>query len=197
MEHIEVWRGSFGDPVPAAGPFVGVRSGRVVAYEFLLPDAFVPWPDRTRLERVFVIVDLGISMAKPCWRQRTTGAGDVILGIDHDQPEPSTWYIDLIDVTDEGDRLYFRDLYIDVMVPTDGRHYRMLDLDEFADAMDAGDLPTDVAIDGLRRWQRFLDEFLHRERDPRPSWTDFPPALLNELAALPAPLASPIGAESG
>jgi predicted RNA-binding protein associated with RNAse of E/G family len=81
----------------------------------------------------------------------------------------------------------FRDLWIDVMVPTDGRHYRMLDLDEFADAVDQRLLPLEVALDGLRRWQRFLDEFLHHERDPRASWTDFPPAVFDDLAALPGP----------
>lgn len=97
------------------------------------------------------------------------------MGIDHDQPSPNTWYIDLLDVAEEDGRLMFRDLWIDVMVPTDGRHYRMLDLDEFADAVEQRLLPLEVALDGLRRWQRFLDEFLHHERDPRATWTDFRP----------------------
>jgi hypothetical protein len=70
----------------------------------------------------------------------------------------------------------------------DGRHQRMLDLDEFADAIEAGDLPLGVAIDGLRRWQRFLDTYVHHDRDPRAAWTNFPPAQISELAALAAPL---------
>jgi len=165
-----------------------------VAYEFVLPDQFIPWPGLDRLERAYVLLDLGISMSKPGWRRMVTEAGDVILGIDHDQAEPRTWYIDLIDVADDEGRLIFRDLWIDVMVPTDGRHYRMLDLDEFADAVDQQELPLAVATDGLRRWQRFLDEFLHHERDPRGTWTDFPPAVFNDLRALPAPFAlSPTG----
>lgn len=190
MEHVHVWRGKCGDPVPPDGPLQGVRSGRAVAYEFLLPDRFIPWPGRTRLERAYVLLDLGISMSFPCWQQLVTETGEAVRGIDNDQATPSTWYVDLIHVSDEDGRLYFRDLWIDVMVPTDGRHYRMLDLDEFADAIDAKDLPLRVATDGLRRWQRFLDEFLHHERDPRGTWTDFPPAVFNDLAALPAPLAA-------
>lgn len=80
------------------------------------------------------------------------------------------------------------DLYVDVLVPVDGRHQRLLDLDEFADAIEAGSLDVGAAIDGLRRWQRFLDRHLHADRDPAERWTDFPPQRPRELAALPAPL---------
>jgi hypothetical protein len=83
-----------------------VRSDDTVAYEFRLPDRFEPWPGRTLLERVFVLLDLDIG----------------------------------------------------------------------------------TAVDGLRRWQRFLDRHLHAARDPNGQWTDFPPRRLRELAALPAPL---------
>ena len=100
------------------GPLPGVRSGDVLAYEFELSARFTPWPGRTLLERVFVL----------------------------------------------------------------------LDLDEYADAMAAGLLDTGVAIDGLRRWQRFLDRHLHANRDPQDEWTDFPPRRLRDLAALPVPL---------
>jgi hypothetical protein len=79
-------------------------------------------------------------------------------------------------------------LYIDVLVPTDGRHQRLLDLDEFADAIDAGQLDVGTAVDGLRRWQLFLDRHWHAARDPHGQWTDFPPRRLRELAGLPAPL---------
>src|SRR5215472_6582270 len=89
-------------------------------------------------------------------------------------------------LTDVGVGLSFPPWHL--MVPTDGRHQRMLDLDEFADAIEAGDLPVGVAIDGLRRWQRFLDTYVHHDRDPRAAWTNFPPAQISELAALAAPL---------
>ena len=101
------------------------------------------------------------------------------------EPRPGRTRLHL---TDRGAEVIARDLYIDVMIPTDGRHQRLLDLDEFAEAIEAGDLPADVAIDGLRRWQRFLDQHVHRDRDPSARWPDFPPQAIESLAALPAPL---------
>lgn len=119
-------------------------------------------------------------MARPAWRPRH--------GPDRDKSEPDTWYVDLVHVTTGPDSIIIRDPYIDVLVPVDGRHQRLLDLDEFADAIEAGQLDVGTAIDGLRRWQRFLDRHLHAARDPAGRWTDFPPRRLRELAALPAPL---------
>jgi hypothetical protein len=188
MESVKVWHGGFGDPVPLNGPFPGVRSGNAVAYEFALPQRFQPRPGRDRLDRVFMLTDLGVSMAQPYWLRERRADGTIVQGIDAAPGVSTTWYVDLLEVTDRGDEIIARDLYIDVMVPTDGRHYRMLDLDEYADAMEAGQMPAEVAIDGLRRWQRFLDSHLHRDRDPRGDWTDFPPAAIADLAALPSPL---------
>jgi predicted RNA-binding protein associated with RNAse of E/G family len=56
-------------------------------------------------------------------------------GVDPDHQTPA-WYVDLMHMTDRGGELVARDLYIDVMIPTDGRHQRLLDLDEFADAIE-------------------------------------------------------------
>ncbi len=187
MRHVEVWRGAHGDPVPPFGPLPGIRIGDTLAYEFQLPDRFVSWPGRTLLERVFVLLDLGVSMARPCWRRMRTPDGDV-NGIDAGLLKPTTWYVDLIQVTHTEDRIILRDLYIDVMVPTDGRHQRMLDLDEFADAIEQGRLDTATAVDALRRWQHFLDRHLHDGRDPAAEWTDFPPQRVRALSALPGPL---------
>jgi hypothetical protein len=180
MEQVEVWRGRHGDPVPLFGPLPGVRSGDVLAYEFQLPAQYIPWPGGTLLERTFVLLDLGVSMALPAWRANAA--------VSREDSGPGTWYVDLVHVTARPGSVIVRDLYIDVMVPTDGRHQRLLDLDEYADAMEAGQLDAAVAVDGLRRWQRFLDRHLHAARDPQDGWTDFPPQRLGELAALPAPL---------
>jgi hypothetical protein len=188
MEPVAVWRGAYGDPVPLFGPLPGVRSGQVIAYEFALPERFEPRPGRTRLERVFILADLGVSMAMPCWQAATAADGTRFAGVDAALADSSTWYVDLLHLTDRGAEVIARDLYIDVMIPTDGRHQRLLDLDEFAEAIEAGDLPADVAIDGLRRWQRFLDQHVHRDRDPSARWPDFPPQAIESLAALPAPL---------
>ncbi|MGW6932143.1 DUF402 domain-containing protein [Lentzea sp. NPDC054927] len=173
MERIEVWRESL-------GPLPGVRDGDVLAYEFQLPDRFEPWPGGTLLERVFVLLDLGVSMSVPAWqRARRTDRSDA---------GPTTWYVDLVALEEKPGAVIVRDLYADVVVPVDGRHQRMLDLDEYADAIESGELSVVDAIDGLRRWQRFLDLHLHSEREPRGEWTDFPPRRLNALMALPAPL---------
>jgi hypothetical protein len=188
MERIEVWRGAHGDPVPLFGPLPGVRQDHTIAYEFQLPDRFVPWPGRGLLERVFVLLDLGVSMSLPAWR--------ATAGVDRTKEGPTSWYVDLVHVTTEQEKVVVRDLYLDVLVPTDGRHQRLLDLDEYADAIEAGQLDLPTAIDGLRRWQRFLDCHLHAARDPHDTWTDFPPRRLRDLAALPSPLGPVVTAPS-
>ncbi|MFD5243608.1 DUF402 domain-containing protein [Amycolatopsis sp. NPDC058340] len=180
MEKVEVWRGAHGDPEPLFGPLPGIRQGDTLAYEFRLPDSFVPWPGGTLLERVFVLLDLGVSMSMPAWRSTA--------GIDRVESGPTTWYVDLVHVSIAEKSITVRDLYADVLVPTDGRHQRLFDLDEFADAIETGQLDLATAVDGLRRWQRFLDRHLHATRDPSDKWTDFPPRRLRDLAALPSPL---------
>jgi hypothetical protein len=192
VERVQVWRGVHGDPVPLFGPLPGVRAGDTLAYEFELPARFIPWPRRTPLERVFVLLDIGVSMSLPPWRRMRTINGGSTPGVDADHDAATSWYVDLVDVTVDHGTIIVRDLLLDVIVPTDGRHHRLLDLDEYADAIAAGQLPIDVAVDGLRRWQQFLDRHLHADRDPRHGWTDFPPQRIGELAALPAPLGPPV-----
>lgn len=184
IERVEVWRGSHRNPDVLFGPLPGFQHENVVAYEFLLPERFEPWPGRTRLERTFVLLDLGVSFANPCWQRDRRSDGTVI---EVDPQGRDSWYVDLVTVEARGDRFTFRDLYIDVMVPMDGRSYRMLDLDEYADALAEGTVSREVAIDGLRRWQRFLDRHLHAERWPPATWSDFPPQAIRPLAELPAP----------
>jgi Protein of unknown function (DUF402) len=184
---VEVMRGRHGQE-RLFGPLPGVRHAGVVAYEFELPDSFEPWPGRTLLERTFVLLDLGVSFANPCWVRHAKPDG----AVDDRQAEGNdTWYVDLVTVEQREDRYIFRDLFIDVVVPMDGRHYRMLDLDEFADAIDNGSLRVEQATDALRRWQRFLDRHLHAERAPVTNWTDFPPAAILPLLELP-PFAEPV-----
>src|SRR5207253_8362002 len=147
-----------------------------------LPDSFEPWPGRTLGERTFVLLELGVSFANPCWARHVKPDGTVV---DRGAEGSGTWYVDLVTVEQHGDRYIFRDLFIDIVVPMDGRHYRMLDLDEFADAIDNGSLTIEHATDALRRWQRFLDRHLHAERAPVENWTDFPPAAIHPLLELP------------
>jgi hypothetical protein len=124
---------------------------------------------------VYVLLDVGVQLSNPPY-----WCG----------PDGNCWYVDLVTISGDDDRLTIWDLYVDLIVATDGRPYRMLDLDEFAAAVQDGALSWPDAVDGLRRWQRFLDRYLHRERFPAAGWTDFPPAAIKPLTALPAPLSA-------
>ena len=107
-----MWRGRHGDPVPLFGPLPGICEGDVLDYEFELSSRLTAWPGRTRLERVFVLPDLGVSMSLPAWRPSA--------GADRDRGGPVTWYVDLVYVKARPGSVIVRDLYIDVLVPTDG-----------------------------------------------------------------------------
>lgn len=189
VERVAVIRGTHRVPAFQFGPLPGFRLGDVVAYEFELPKRYEPWPGRTRLERTFVLLDVGVSFANPCWAREMKPDGSVV---DADPHGRDWWYVDLVAVDVQQNRYTFRDLYLDVIVPTDGRHYRMLDLDEYADALADGTLSLDIAIDGLRRWQRFLDQYLHADREPAAAWSDFPPASIRHLFEMDAPFATPV-----
>jgi hypothetical protein len=176
-QRVDVWRSKHDTPENLFGPLPGLRVDNVVAYEWALPERFVPAPGRASVERTFVLLDVGVSFANPIW---FTGQ------------EADTWYVDLITTDQSGDQYTFRDLYIDVIVPTDGRHYRQLDLDEFADAMEAGRLSVEEAAEGLRRWQRFLDRYIHTDRWPSATWSDFPPQAIRAFQTITAPFATPV-----
>ena len=137
------------------------------------------------------MLDVGVSFSDPCWATRRDDDGTVF---ENDSDGLVAWYVDLVKVDVAGNRYAFGDLYIDVMIPMDGRHYRILDLDEYADAMAAEMVSSDDAIDGLRRWQRFLDRHLHVGLWPSAGWSDFPPESIRALAELPAPLGEPVRA---
>jgi hypothetical protein len=158
MEHVRVqWRRD-GEIVPA------LRDGDVLGWEYVAPDTGT-------IGRSFLLLDVSVKLTiPPIWIQR----GDPI------------WYVDLAIVTQEDDLFRVLDFDIDAFVPTDGRPYRTLDLDEFADAIEEGEFTIEEALDGLRRWQRFLDTYLHRfsPGDVQAGWRDFPPAAIASLAHL-------------
>ena len=90
------------------------------------------------------------------------------------------WYCDLVSISGD-DPVVLRDLYIDVIVGPPDRPYRVLDLEEHADAMAAGLISTELGLDGLRRTQAFLDRRLNPRDEPQPGWPDFPPRAVLDL----------------
>jgi Protein of unknown function (DUF402) len=98
------------------------------------------------------------------------------------------WYCDLVKFTDGGDIIRVDDLWIDVVVGPPDHPYRVLDLDEYADAAARGVLSAADMIDGLVRTQRFLDRHLNRRHDTDRTWPDFPPRSIGTLqrATFPA-----------
>lgn len=75
------------------------------------------------------------------------------------------WYVDVVSFEERHtpDAIYrVTDRYIDLVVEAMGPTYRMLDLDELAYAMAAGDMESAEAGRALVNAQRFVDKYLHR-----------------------------------
>lgn len=178
-----MFRGQVARPA-RGGPYAGTRDESYLAYTLILPNEYIPWPGHQRVETVLVDLELGISMSQPCWQWRIGADGLRKPGVDAQLSVPATWYVDLVQVNIAGHRVELLDEYIDLMVPTDGRQARMLDLDEFGDALEGGSLTVGQAAGGLRRWQTFLERHLYPDRDPCCDFADFPPRRLLGLARL-------------
>jgi predicted RNA-binding protein associated with RNAse of E/G family len=86
------------------------------------------------------------------------------------------WYIDLVEVrwADEN-TLELDDLYVDVIVEGNGPIYRMIDLEELADALRDQKISVERIHEPLCRLQRFLDEHLHGGKD-------FPPEAIRGIS---------------
>ena len=84
-----------------------------------------------------------------------------------------------------------RDLYVEVTTGH-GLLPRMLDLDELADACEAGTITLEQLADGLRRWSTVPRPTPPRLRFPQSELTDFPPAAIQPLAAIKGLLGPPV-----
>lgn len=190
VEPIEVLLGTHKEGQHALlGPLPGRRLGNVIAYEMQAPASFDPWPGRSRLERNYALLDVGVSFGIPCWSRHTRADGTVFAM----PPEQEhSWYVDLMTIDrDASGRYVLRDLFIDVMICV-GRIPRLLDLDEIADACTRGLITTQQLTDGLRRWQLFLDRHVHRSRFPQDELSDFPPAAIRPLAHISGVFGPPV-----
>ena len=152
-------------------PVTVVRDGSIRAAGLRLGDAAVydwgfDWHGRSWEQRSFVLLSEGFQINQP-----------VIF-----PPEQQGWwYCDLVRVVDSGDVVSVDDYWIDVIVGPPDHPYRVLDLDEFADAFEADQLNAAEFVDGLTKTQRFLDRHLNRRDDPQQTWPDFPPKAIGPL----------------
>jgi hypothetical protein len=163
IRYVQVMRDRF-------GPFDGAIIGETLAYTFVWTDQQQD-PPFTHHERVFVLLDVGAQLSNPPGFQGG--------------PDSGSWYIDLVIVEQAGDQVTIRDHDIDVIVSTDGRGYRLIDMEEYAEAFENGECTLDELLDGLKRWQAFLDRHLHGPtHHPVQPWPDFPPKSLEPFAAM-------------
>jgi hypothetical protein len=76
------------------------------------------------------------------------------------------WYVDVVCIQarrDDGRLTYHvTDEYADIIVEGMGPAYRMIDLDQLADALSAASIDSARAAEALRCAQRFVDQYLHR-----------------------------------
>jgi len=144
-----------------------------------------------RLDQV-IVYDWGFEHEGRNWEQRSF----VLLddGFQINQPvifppeRQGWWYCDLVKVAEHEDVVTVDDLWIDVIVGPPDHPYRMLDLHEYAAAMQSGALSPADAADGLVRTQRFLDRRLnHRYDHAERTWLDFPPADVKQLMGIHFP----------
>lgn len=164
---VEVWwRG--------IGPLPGVRSGEAVVYEMdVHPRWFTdPRPTGPVRQRVYVLPAQQVQLQQP-----------VAWTLDRED----WWYVDLIEVDDQGDCLALRDDYLDFIVGPPDRPYRIVDMDEYAEALSEGKVTAARVAEGLRAAQTFAERHLHRQPFSEPPWPDFPPADIQPLFGMRVP----------
>ncbi|MEK5057290.1 hypothetical protein BK126_16790 [Paenibacillus sp. FSL H7-0326] len=84
------------------------------------------------------------------------------------------WYVDLIDIKLNDAEMVLTDLYIDIVVEGNGPTYRLIDLEEYADAVSQGLIDMKDMNKHLTQVQMFLENYLHRGKV-------FPPKQIEEL----------------
>ena len=90
------------------------------------------------------------------------------------------WYIDVVQIEWlDADMLKLDDLYLDIIVEGNGPTYRLIDIEELADALLNRQVSIEVLHAPLHGLQRFLDNHLHGGKD-------FPPAAIQPFQAVPA-----------
>lgn len=157
-------------------PCPGIRVGRVAAYEFDIPDGMYVRPDAGRRQRAFLLLDESAQLDQPLVFQ---------------PDRAGWWYIDLVEIREEGDTIHVTDHYADIIVGPPGLPYRILDLDELGAALTTGALTAQQVSHVLTATQTFVDRHLQGASHDGPDWPDFPPAALAAVRDIETP-ASPV-----
>lgn len=144
-------------------PCPGIRAGRVAAYEFDIPEDMYVRPNAGRRQRVFLLLDESAQLDQPVvFKPHRAG----------------WWYIDLVEIHEQGDTIHVADHYADLIVGPPGLPYRVLDLDELGEALTSGALTVAQVAHVLAATQAFVDRHLQGKDHTGPGWPDFPPAAL-------------------
>jgi len=84
------------------------------------------------------------------------------------------WYVDLIKIeTISQNEIHIKDMYIDIIVQGNGPTYKIIDFDDFSDALVKGLININDIEFTLKKLQNFLDHHLHDCRD-------FPPTIIKQ-----------------
>jgi predicted RNA-binding protein associated with RNAse of E/G family len=76
------------------------------------------------------------------------------------------WYADIVRIERSGDgAICLTDIYIDIVIEGNGPTYRIVDLEDLAEAVTTGGVSRWELAQALRRAQTFLDDHLHRGKD--------------------------------
>ncbi|MER7246095.1 DUF402 domain-containing protein [Kribbella sp. NPDC000426] len=148
----------------------GRRLDDVVAYDVkILPQYQVA--GRPTVDRSYLLLNEGVQLTRPA----------VFEG-----PVEGWWYVDLVEIEHTDTGLLVHDLYVDLLIPPAANRYQVLDLDEFADALRAGQITPTQCATVLHQTQQFINRYLRREEEgPIGPGAPFPPSRVTELEALP------------
>ena len=95
-----------------------------------------------------VLLDLGVKLMYEPWGWK------------------NEWYADIVRVDEADDGVIgLTDLYVDVVIEGDGPTYRVIDLEDLAEAVVSESINDEDVAAALGPLQRFVDEHLHRKMD--------------------------------
>lgn len=149
----------------------GRQVGEVVAYDVrIVPQYQVA--GRPTVDRCYLLLSEGVQLTKPVVFE---GAVE------------GWWYVDLIELERTAEGLVVHDMYVDLLFPPALNRYQILDLEELADALTAGEITAAQCAAALTATQQFVHRYLRgAEEGPNGPSAEFPPAGVVALEQLPS-----------